>query len=492
MPTPNDRKEPQAPSRRSGKAPLDGEDGLEHRREPARGKMPPPIPAVAAARADAAQKAAREEAWDRGVVLFLLFVAFGAGTWFFFGQRGGHPPPGTRVFGQIETNGSLRRRFAGELHWRDLRSGDDVFLDDVVYVPAGSETRIVREGHGALPMRLPEDAMVAVREDGPVVLDFEERQPGSLDPLPDPEGLALRLNELTQRWLRRPERLDLLDVGPAPYGQYPLDKLAYFRLFLVTPVELTLKFKTYTWYDTVWTPIPIDGVSFTIEVSKDSKFERFLSYNSRRSRLAIQLDQGGIYYWRVRATLREEYAKSPSAKFTLSRHGMDLPGATGAVPQAKMTGYTAEIARDAEFQRILFMNVVSQAACPPGALKPGNYYCRLLPIGGGGQQRVYEFEVTSDRRAVRTSDVELIANTKRERSLAVQRKSADGGLGVIDPNGFTAEISGTPDFRSIVGSSLEGKAECPTDGLPPGSYYCRIKNPGKGGVRRQYRFDVAR
>lgn len=68
-------------------------------------------------------------------------------------------------------------------------------------------------------------------------------------------------------------------------------------------------------FDFEWTPIPLEGVTYTLEIAKNRNFTHFRTFGSRTNRLRIQAHRQGDFFWRIRATQRREIQVSEASSF---------------------------------------------------------------------------------------------------------------------------------------------------------------------------------
>lgn len=56
--------------------------------------------------------------------------------------------------------------------------------------------------------------------------------------------------------------------------------------------------------------------------------------------------------------------------------------------------------------------------------------------------------------------------------------------------GFLTEVSQDRRFRKLVASRVAGTKSCPEEGLPPGTYFCRVRDAGSNKIVDEYTFRV--
>lgn len=309
----------------------------------------------------------------------------------------------SRIVGEIRTVKKVRRRHSDTLSWENLKGAEAIYLRDIVFIPRGTTATI------ALPsgknVELPEDTMIqfddTTIENMEITLENFRLLPlkspsGKMNPLLDDiKPLELRHNELTSRMydqvfrdlnLGRVDRIDKLKLELGNLGDYELN--------LVAPVEGRYNLRANRWVKMAWTPIPLEGVNFRLEVSKDPKFRKSLPYKTNNNRLQVQFDEEATYYWRVKATHKGNELVSKLANFTMSLRGGQTPKRiTLRLPTVATTNFAIEVSAEKDFASLLKSTLVPEAKCPVDGLPPGKYYCRVRNSATDKLVKSYDFDV---------------------------------------------------------------------------------------------------
>lgn len=101
--------------------------------------------------------------------------------------------------------------------------------------------------------------------------------------------------------------------------------------------------------------------------------------------------------------------------------------------------------------------------------KPGKYYWRVMAAGPGG---------------IMTSETRTFTLFPRGRRDVAEDVTAK------DFSKFSVEVAHSDDFRIVLTSRGADEAKCTSVGLPPGEYYCRVRNGADRSVVKVYRFEV--
>jgi len=308
----------------------------------------------------------------------------------------------------IKTEGTVRRRHAGNLAWRNIKGQDSIYLRDVVYVPKNTEAFVTLPGKGTFP--LPPDTMVQFDETSldEIAITLREGTKPKFQLMPSKLHMAkltrylqdvmqfeLRLSELRQRTLDKVfKELPLVRTSPIFKNDFALDLLDDYDLKLVSPKSDRYNLKSNRWMKMSWSAIPLAGVNYTLEISKDSIFSRVLPHSTKSNRLLIQFDDEGTYYWRVRAEKDRRTLVSDSWNFTmLHRGGQASRTLAFKLPTGGPKGYPFEVSKTDQFDDVVKNGLGDTAECKTQGLAPGKYYCRVRAPKGTEILKIYELQV---------------------------------------------------------------------------------------------------
>lgn len=138
--------------------------------------------------------------------------------------------------------------------------------------------------------------------------------------------------------------------------------------------------------------------------------------------------------------------------------------------------YHVEIGKEADFRRVL-AHETKKTQFSAQFDDEATYYWRVRGERAGKQ-------VTSPA----SKFVMTIRGGKSQRqpALAIPNDSP--------PVGYPVEIATDPEFEKVVRTVLHNEVSCPDSGLPPGVYYCRVRQQGatatRGKVLKTYRFKI--
>lgn len=321
--------------------------------------------------------------------------------------------------GQLTSEGSVRRRHAGNLRWEDIRHSGPVFQNDILYTPKRVSALIVFSNQRHLELK--PDSMIQLDEivsdkveitllegkvkstEGVTVRSQETSKyllstlkGAKLMPyLSDVLPLEFRHSELSQR-LRQElfeepvlEKLSQESLGDSK----ALDRLPYFDIQLLRPLASEqFDVNKRPWVDVVWTPVPLKGVRYELFVSKDPDFRHQLVYTTRNNRLRVQFQEAAEFHWKVSGHRKEEKVQSGPSQIIfyaesrvnplLSNLDMKLPG-----------GFTIEVSDDQNFSRVLKTEFSSSPECSSQGLRRGKFYCRIRQAQAASTLRMYSFQV---------------------------------------------------------------------------------------------------
>ncbi len=246
-----------------------------------------------------------------------------------------------QVIGQIETSGSIRRRHSGTLSWQTLKGTNQIYLRDIVYVPKDGSASVK---FGPRSFTLPADTMVQFDESStdqfeitllelktiPVPLALPVHKANLSNLLPELSAFELRLSELKERTFSSIyEAAQLQKAFPMLPNQFSLEKISDYEIRLVEPQPERYNLRAFRWMKMSWSPVPLEGVSYTLEVSKDSRFRRNLPYKTKTNKLLVQFDDEATFYWRVRGMKGNDETISEALSFTMVIRGGKTPTLKG-------------------------------------------------------------------------------------------------------------------------------------------------------------------
>ncbi len=349
---------------------------------------------------------------------------------------------GIRPLAWLDTDRPARLRKAGVDQWENAPKNTEVREGDRVFIPEGGRGSVVFYG--------------------PAGSKGRER------------SVTLGANRVYQIVFTSDGRSDLVAIGAAAgEGALALSLLAQ---------------REYTWDE--------------IEKSAQDLFTRWRAFQSRsteRGKLkalgggSVKLDRVGDYEVRVSMT---PPAVKPGEGATLAWSGVPLPGVS----------YSLQVAGDPSFKGAM-KHKIAETQSPVNFKREGKYFVRVIASRGkeaivsdviavdvAGEEKPADKPVgepapppKAEAKAVPPPAVKApsVAKAtppprapKRVATPTASRKNtevpaAPESLG-SDLNGFTAEVASDSQFRDIVASALTTEARCPREGLPAGTYYCRL------------------
>jgi hypothetical protein len=265
-----------------------------------------------------------------------------------------------RPIGVIESEHGVRRH-ASSLTWGEMGANSELYVHDVIYAPPGVSLKLVLKDHSRLTLEpeslieleeplsggnsfhllrgqaAPHGNFVAPRQvwSGEVdrIIEKKLKPPPPVIPPIEVDSLAALnpvdpLDEAFHVLLARTQLL----VGTRPRleamrkmaAEIPSTELSDYRFQLIRPAEGQVF--PEGWIEFAWAPVPLPGVQYEVEVSRDAHFSRSITYQTSQWRIRIgftntatfEATKTSSYFWRVRAILGNKYilTNSREVKFT--------------------------------------------------------------------------------------------------------------------------------------------------------------------------------
>ncbi len=330
---------------------------------------------------------------------------------------------GTSVIGKIIPKGMIRRRVARSLYWENLTEPSTLYLRDIIY--ATKEATATVELAGGKKIELLPDSMIQLDEvssdsinitliegqvKGPdaaavvVKKEVQFRMPAyptrgvtSVAVAGSIETIELRQSELVSRTrdFLKPKRNRILPKSLATFKTTEaLDKLEYYTLELVRPLNVRYNLRANHWLEFVWTPVPLSKTRFVVEISRSPQFTSKLSHATRDTSLKLQIEEEGDYYWRVRSERGKDVRHSSRGEFHMSLRSGKTQELPVRIPASVPKGYATEIALDKAFKKLVRLEVTREPLCRrKGLVKGAYYYCRVKNLIGEEAVAEYGFTV---------------------------------------------------------------------------------------------------
>ncbi len=342
-----------------------------------------------------------------GVASILFLVAL---NWLVTYRPAYEGAGGLVEIGTVTTDAAIRRRHAGSLAWSEIEEEGAIYLRDLVYTPSGVSAEVrLKDGR---VVTLPADSLVQFDEvamsDLEITLrDFSRSQLMRLVPLPrakrsatlpDPLFLEMLHADLLSRFAgvaRRTASLSNTKAVPPP-GDFALKSMSDYEIALQYPRDAqALPYVPDNWTAMAWTPVPVAGVTYQIEVSLKEKFEKTLPYEAKKNSLEVQFDKPGKYFWRVTASGQGKVMKSDTWTFQLYPRGRTDEAKD--VTAKDFSTYIVQVSSNDDFDPILINRGSNTPKCPRLGLPPGEYFCRVRK--GTGEKTILQessFEVKAE------------------------------------------------------------------------------------------------
>lgn len=279
-----------------------------------------------------------------GWLLALGFTVLGFCSYLLFFY---HPELGTQgisIVGHISPKGVVRRRVARRLHWDNVSKPAPLYLRDIIYAPKNAGALV--ELTGGRKIELLPDSMIQLDEvtgdnvnitliEGEVKghaaivvkKQVKFRMPSyptrGARTLASPTAIdfcEMRFTDLTRRLKDSESKLLRLPIKRVLFRKpMAIDKLEYFKVDILRPNDMLLG--TREWIDFAWTPVPLSNMKYVIEISRNADFSNFLTHPTKSTRVRLQIEEPGTYYWRVRSQRDKEIKLSTKGEFKLMKKG---------------------------------------------------------------------------------------------------------------------------------------------------------------------------
>lgn len=335
------------------------------------------------------------------VVLFLISTGG-----LYFSQKATGLDPNAMELGELVTSGKVKRRHARSLHWQSFSGRSKVYLRDIIYTPKDSSAEFRWGGDQVL--KLEPDSMVQFDE---VTLNRVEIQliEGKIKRDPHTKGVLVREKQETIRLIPYPKtkgfqfglpsydtlkkEIEALDKRLAevltnskliPFdskiAKLDVASLSDYTVALLEPAQDKFNVNKNKWLQLKWKPIPLKSVNYQLEMSREETFERFVSHETTESTLAIQFEDPGNYFWRVKATAGNKTITSPVWKFSMVAAGgkeTEKMQKKERSISSKQVVYITEVGVDENFHTIIRTKESTKKKCDMRGLRLGNYFCRI-------------------------------------------------------------------------------------------------------------------
>lgn len=277
------------------------------------------------------------------VISFLLFSLSAYQLSYYSGES--TLQEGAVEIADITTSGTIRRRHARTLHWGSVTEMGKVYLGDIVYTPKetgaevtwGENERLELEPEtmvqfdeitlNRISITLIEGKVKGVSLGTPSVTLKKRKEIFRVLPYPMTSNMQL-LNK--DQWLESEKiKLDeeLKTVLEKNTILEPLAKMSEifedwksltdFSLELLPPPPKKDGLSREHWITMAWTKIPLSNVLYQLEISRERGFEHVILHQTKNHEISIQLEDPGVYYWRVKAIQGKKQIASPVRTFTL-------------------------------------------------------------------------------------------------------------------------------------------------------------------------------
>jgi hypothetical protein len=240
------------------------------------------------------------------------------------------PPIGT-----VFPEGNVRYRAGRSLEWNDINAEFPVYQRDSIFTPEGSSATIELSDGGRIDLK--PNTLVKLIDLGSrqteVELVFGDAK-GASQITPQIEALrnmiyacqrpsdVKRLSGPMDGELPKlPERLTLGPLLPKPAlpPTKPLDSLDYFKIKILTPAHQSTLPQTSLWVGFNWSPVPLKGVQYELEVSRDNSFVNKIGTRNAKPGELLLVNLPGKYFARIRARVGSRSVLSPVSEFTMQK-----------------------------------------------------------------------------------------------------------------------------------------------------------------------------
>ncbi len=150
-----------------------------------------------------------------------------------------------------------------------------------------------------------------------------------IEPLEIPSHLIkehLEFSEKLHNYSKRPFNFIRIEPLQLDSRYYEFTNIVEFLLKPIHPIsKITLKEKKTNCFEIIWTPIPLKGVSYYLEISRDKNFRFVRSFGLSNHFISLKLnDNSTQYLWRVRAVMEDNSLVSELNSFNIIRSNINI------------------------------------------------------------------------------------------------------------------------------------------------------------------------
>lgn len=272
--------------------------------------------------------------WTDRLLILLGLVGSLIFSWILiFVSTGSIDLSGVSEIGTLTTTKSVKQRHARALAWDSLVKQGNIYTRDLIYTPSGTSAEVTLKGQNVLylapetlvefdPVSLNEFDIVLLRGKGKIrnLANNTEKEiraekkasslikAASAVALPfqyvEPKTWAKQQREKVKQALKK---IQVSDVKPVKsLAEVIPFELSDFILELQPINPMNTDAGQIPWYQMAWSQIPIPGVVYELEVSRNPNFQRTIQQTFKTSRAKVQFLENGIHYWRVVAKEKEK------------------------------------------------------------------------------------------------------------------------------------------------------------------------------------------
>ena len=267
---------------------------------------------------------------DRWLVSLGLVLGFLSAGLLFWGSSDSGLLEGLQPVGTLVTQNGVQRRHSKSLSWSKIAKSGKLYPKDVVYTPAqssaevqmGNSQKLILEpesmvefdtvtsgtfnvvlvqGIAKIQSEKGEETKILVKEEETSSVTPVLKRPSLPFLLVDLQAWRIQQGELIQVLGKLGSNSKILEEEKGSLAPAELKSLQYFKVGLA-PVLTKTGEENSEWQILRWSEIPLSGVLYEVEISRDENFKRAIRQDSLKNRtLEVQLLDPGQYFWRVKA-----------------------------------------------------------------------------------------------------------------------------------------------------------------------------------------------
>lgn len=268
---------------------------------------------------------------------------------------------GLSTIGELYAEGKISRRHSKSLSWQKIQGESKVFDRDMVFTPKDTHA-VVTLPDGSTLVLEPESLVefgARIQERFPIVIFSGKAK--LIDPISKKEEILTPPVSTSQLMLApvkeepvipifiEPDllkgsqlsllnQIEAIEAQPLPIvpeidllpAQLEMDSLLDYQLTLDTPRPGNQRNNREFWLSLKWSPVPLEGVKYVLELSRTPDFSGSMTYQTIQSEIELHLYDSGKYFWRVTSLRGKEELRSLTQSFIVNNAARKITAEAGS------------------------------------------------------------------------------------------------------------------------------------------------------------------